>query len=269
MPSLCLQLCTEQKHEAIAVKQRAPPSSAKTDLHLGAPPADYVSLESAIFSSSGDSRRQIETMKMQSSSSRSFYDRIFSDHEARVAPYKAKLDKCTQTWAALQQQHAHLQQQLKTVEAEMAAEQSRSAALQASLASLQADHEKQLGALNSSQSHVLDAMEKDKQMHCIIDSVKAMESAVDEVVLTGLRSVGTRPDGVISTRLPSVPPETLIAGFLAYASSEAACVDILAKRVCLMKEKGVHLHREVAEYKNLGMQARDTHHAIAFVSSYS
>lgn len=193
-------------------------------------------------------------MKTQSSSSRGFYDRILSDHEAKVAPYRAKLEKSSQTWTALQQQQAYLQQQLKAVEAEMAAEQSRTAALQSALATLQTDHEKQIGALNSSQSHVLDALEKDKQMRGLIDTVRAMESVVDDVVLIGLRSVGTRSDGVLSSRLPSVPSESLIASFLAYAASEAACVDILAKRVCLMKEKSVHLHREVAEYKNLGMQ---------------
>ena len=235
-------------------KQRAPPKQTKAEPGLGSSPADYQSLESAIFSSSGDSRAHIDTLKMQSSSSKNYYDKVFADYEARRAPFAAQLDKSNQTWAALQQQHTYLKQQLLAVEGEMAAEQNRSAALMNTLSSLQADHEKQLGALNSSQSHVLQAMEKDKQMRALLESVRGMEQAVDDVVVSSLRPTGARADGGLGSRVPSVSPETLIAGFLAYAASEAACVNVLSKRVCLMRDNRANLQREVMDYKNLGMQ---------------
>jgi hypothetical protein len=151
-------------------------------------------------------------------------------------------EKCTE----LERQRALIQQQLATVESELALAHSHVASVQRSIQDAQSQHESQLKSTNASHSHVVDAMAKDKEMAALLQSVAETEHVLDD---TAHSRGGNRSSGSIV----SYSVEEILAVFASYVESEKDCIEVLSRRVLLLKEKTAHLQREVAEYRTLGM----------------
>lgn len=224
-----------------------------TDIHLPSTISysqqENFALENAILLASGDSRRNIDALKLQASSSKSYYEKLFHDHETRLIPYQNDLKKLQLQIHDLEAKKTLLLAELSKIDEEMTNIVSKTATIQNFLTELQTQHEKQINTLNSSHGHVVDALEKDNQLNHLFTNLKSLEHVMDEISTIGLDSLSSLSTTVHDT----IKTDSLVDTFVNYSAVEAKCIEFLTKRIVLMKEKISYSEREVTEYKNLGM----------------
>ena len=210
---------------------------------------DNQVLENAILVASGDSRRNIDALKLQASSSKNYFEKLFQDHENRLVPYRTDLHQLQQTYSEYENKKKLLELEIIEIEKEMLNISTKTSTIEKYLNELQLQHEKQINSLNSSHGHVVEAIEKDSQLNKIITNLQNLESVMDDVAKIGINTLSTLSHSSNQT----VNTDHLIELFVAYSKSESKCVEFLSRRVQLMKEKTNYSQREATEYKNLGM----------------
>jgi hypothetical protein len=206
-------------------------------------------LEHAILLASGDSRRNIDALKLQASSSKTYYEKLFHDHETRLVPYQHDMSKLQSQLHELQTKKSHLLHEITILDEEMTHLTTKASTIQSFLTELQSQHEKQINTLNSSHGHVVEAIEKDNQIQNLFLNLNKLETVLDEVSTIGMGSITS----LSQTLQETVKTDGLVDTFLQYSSVESKCIEFLTKRVILMKEKVKFSDQEVVEYKNLGM----------------
>ena len=204
---------------------------------------------------SGDSRRNIEALKLQATSSKSYYEKLFHDHESRLIPYQTDLTNLKLQYSDLEKKKTKLLQEISEIDLEMAHISNKTGTIATYINELQEQHDHQINTLNTSHGNIVEALEKDKQIHQLFINLKNLESVMDEVSTSiGIITTGGSTTGYESTSgHGGRSHEILLETFVTYSEIETNCIEFLTKRILLMKEKILYSQREVTEYRNLGM----------------
>ena len=217
-------------------------------------------LEMTILSSSGASRMEIDNLKAQASSISTYYDRLTSEHDSILAPYRRDFIKCNETLSNLQQNYQYMQLQLKNIENEMNMVKSQANSIQEDMSKIKLQQELRLTDLTTSHSDVVQAIEKDKEMQSVLDSVHLLESDLNQSthdIWGDTVDVSASAASLGGTNV--VEASDLEKVFENYILAELKCTEFLCKRHSLMIEKTAHLEREIDEYTNLGMKVCDVY----------
>lgn len=199
---------------------------------------------------SGDSRRNIEALKLQATSSKSYYEKLFHDHENRLIPYQTDLTNLNLQYSELEVKKQKLLQEISEIDLEMAHISNKTGTIKTYINELQQQHDHQINTLNTSHGNIVEALEKDKQINQLFINLKNLETVMDEVSTIG---ISTGIGGHDGNGQGGGSHEILLETFVTYSEIETKCIEFLTKRILLMKEKILYSQREVTEYRNLGM----------------
>jgi predicted RNase H-like nuclease (RuvC/YqgF family) len=171
-----------------------------------------------------------------------------------MLPYQTDLQKLKTNYSELEMKRARILREISELEEEMAHITSKAETIEMFLKGLQEQHENQINTLNTSHGNIVDALEKDKQLTQLFGNLKELERVMDEVSSVGIAtSTATTVATGGAGNGNGNETEVLLETFVSYSEIETKCIEFLAKRVQLMREKIIYSQREVTEYQNLGM----------------
>lgn len=213
-----------------------------------------------ILAASGSSRMEIDNLKAQAASISTYYDRLSSENDSILAPYRRDFIKCNETLSNLQQNYQYMQLQLKNIENEMNMVKNQATSIQTDMSKIKLQQDARMNDLTTSHTDVVQAIEKDKEMQSVLENVKILENMFDKNTnaIWGISttSAGAGAGSGAGRGEQKGVDETadLESFFDNYVLAEMKCTEFLCKRHSLMIEKTAHLEREIVEYTNLGMK---------------
>ena len=215
---------------------------------LGGTHEDDASLEACLLAEAGETRGSVADKKSHANATRSYLERISSEHAAVVAPVQHGIGQCDAHLADLQMEQRELLRHLNRVEKDMAAALARRSTLESELHALNRRYEVQVSQMDSSQQLAYRALRLDEGVLSTIKQVRDLEAKLT----LAIGSV----QGPLAPPAEEYPVRVAAASEAlgAYIEAETKCMAALARRVKLVADKIQTLKREVEEYRSLGMQ---------------